>query len=164
MPSRTALILSGGRRNFRGDPIFGFLAKIALRGVRAIAGRIGRRAVTPGPVAVAKRAVAAVGRVAGTRTGRILATTAGLGATVGAAAIGTTLAGPDGEALIDPRTGLPFRRRRRINPLNPRAARRAVRRLCQLQHFTDRLEHSLRSIGRHHHHPVHHRAPPRRRK
>ena len=163
MPSRTAMILARGRRNNRGDPIFGFLAKLAIRGVRAVAGRVGGGGVAK-VGAIATRAGAAVGRVAGTRAGRILATTAGLGATVGAAALGTSLVGPNGEALIDPRTGLPFRKRRRINPLNPRAARRAVRRLCQLQHFTDRLEHSLSSIGRHQHHPVHHRTVHRRKK
>ena len=163
MPSRTAMILAKGRRNNRGDPIFGFLAKLAIRGAGAIARRVGGRAATAGPVLVARRAAAAAGRVAGTRAGRILATTAGLGATVGAAALGTSLVGPDGEPLIDPRTGLPFRRRRRINPLNPRAARRAVRRLCQLQHFTDRLEHSLSSIGKHHHHGPH-RVVHRRKK
>ena len=163
MPSRTAMILAKGRRNNRGDPIFGFLAKLAISGVRRLAGRTGAGAVAK-VGALATRATGAVARVAGTRTGRILATTAGLGATVGAAALGTSLVGPNGEALIDPRTGLPFRKRRRINPLNPRAARRAVRRLCNLQHFTDRLEHSLSSIGRHHHHPTHHRVVHRRKK
>lgn len=163
MASRTALILSGGRRNFRGDPIFGFLAKLALRGVTKIAGRLGGRGAVVTTGRVVGRAAGAVGRAAGTRTGRIIAGAAGLGATVGAAALGTSLVGPNGEALIDPRTGLPFRKRRRINPLNPRAARRAVRRLCQLQHFTDRLEHSLSSIGRRHH-PVHHRVVHRRKK
>jgi len=162
MPSRTAMILARGRRNNRGDPIFGFLAKLAIRGVRAIAGRGGGAATAVGKVgAIATRAAGAVGRVAGTRTGRILATTAGLGATVGAAALGTSLVGPNGEALIDPRTGLPFKRRRGINPLNPKAARRAVRRLCSLQHFTDRLEHSLRSLVKPHHHHGH-RAHHRR--
>jgi len=162
MPSRTAMILSKGRRNNRGDPIFGFLAKLAIRGGRAIAGRLGSRG---GAVTAARTAVGKIATIAGTRTGRVLAGAAGLGATVGAAALGTSLvngAGPNGEVLIDPRTGLPFKKRRRINPLNPRAARRAVRRLCQLQHFTDRLEHSLSHIGRHHHHPVHHRVARRK--
>ena len=160
MPSRTAMILSKGRRNNRGDPIFGFLAKLAIRGAGAIARRIGGRA---GAVQAVKTATGAIGRVAGTRTGRVLAGAAGLGATVGAAALGTSLAAPNGEALVDPRTGLPFSRRRKINPLNPQAARRAVRRLCSLQHFTDRLEHSLRSLVKpHRHHPVHHRHHARR--
>ena len=160
MPSRTAMILSGGRRNFRGDPIFGFLAKLAIKGAGLIAKRIGGK----GAIAAARTATGKIATIAGSRAGRILATTAGLGATVGAAALGTSLAGQNGaEQFIDPRTGLPFKKRRRINPLNPRAARRAVRRLCQLQHFTDRLEHSLSSIGRHHHHPVH-RVVHRRKK
>lgn len=161
MPSRTAMILSGGRRNFRGDPIFGFLAKLAIRGVRGIAGKLGGGGAR-GAVATARGAVGAITRAAGTKTGRILATTAGLGATVGAAAIGTSLGGSRaaGPLEIDPRTGLPFRKRRGINPLNPKAARRAVRRLCSLQHFTDRLEHSLRSLAKphhHHRHVTHHR-------
>lgn len=148
------MILSGGRRNFRGDPIFGFLAKLAIRGVRGAVRLAGRGG------GAAKTATGAISKAAGTRAGRILSTAAGLGATVGAAAVGTSLVTNGAEVMIDPRTGLPFKKRRGINPLNPKAARRAVRRLCSLQHFTDRLEHSLRSLAKPHHHHghrVHHR-------
>lgn len=59
---------------------------------------------------------------------------------------------------INPKTGLPYKRRR-MNPLNARAARRAARRLCAVQNICKDIERALprpRSSGR--------RCAPRRKK
>ena len=157
MPSRTGMILSMQRRQAAGDPFFGAIARLAARGVGAIIRRVARPSAAPtgvirGATGIARRGVAAL---SGTRTGRILR--------AGAGAVGVGAAFEVGSRAIrgavDPETGMPFRKRRGINPLNPRAARRAVSRLCRLQHFTDRLEHSLAGLvkPRHGHHRVHHR-------
>lgn len=146
MPSRTGLIL-GGRRS-RGDPFFGAIARLAVRGVGALIKRAGRgRAVKTAAGALVRSPQ--TGKLV--RVARAAAGAAGLGAAfeLGSRALGIT---------VDA-NGEPIRKRRGINPLNPKAARRAVSRLCRLQHFTDRLEHSLKSLvtGRHHHHAGHHR-------
>lgn len=87
MPSRTAMVL----RN-QGDPIFGALAKVALRGIRGI-GRLiggGRRAGgelvrSPQTGELVRRGAGAVSTIARSRTARIVAEGAGFG-TVAAAA------------------------------------------------------------------------------
>ena len=158
MPSRTGMLLSAQRRQSAGDPFLGAIAKAAFgigakfigKGISKIFGR--KPALATGVVGpLARRAG---GALAGTRTGRILRAGAGAVGLGGAFELGS-------RALrIDPATGEPVMRKRRgINPLNPRAARRAVSRLCRLQHFTDRLEHSLAGLvkPRHGHHRVHHR-------
>lgn len=160
MPSRSGMLLAQRGRGRGGDPFFGAIARLAFGGVRRIVGAIAKRGT--GKVAsgaIVGRAGGALARIGGggrvARIGRAAAGAVGLG---GAFELGSRAIG----AAIDPDTGLPFKKRRQINPLNPRAARRAVSRLCRLQHFTDRLEHSLKDLvtGRHHH--GHHR--PHRRK
>lgn len=160
MPSRTGMLLAARGRGPAGDPFLGAIARLAFGGIKAV-GRLGRRAVgrgrkvASGALVRSPQTGALVRRPVVTRVLRGAAGALGLGAAfeAGSAALG---------ALIDPATGLPMKKRRQINPLNPRAARRAVSRLCRLQHFTDRLEHSLKDLvtGRHHH--GHHR--PHRRK
>ena len=152
MPSRTGMIIMGSRGRGRGDPFFGALARLAVRGVGALIKRT-RGIKLPGLPSGARGAGTLVrspgtGRL--TRIARGVAGAAGLGAAfeVGSGAV-SGIFGENGE---------PIRKRRGINPLNPKAARRAVSRLCRLQHFTDRLEHSLSDlVKRKHHHHGHHR-------
>ena len=147
MPSRTGMILAG-RRGRQGDPFFGALARLAVRGVGAIIKRVKGGALTKSTSGALVRSPA-TGKIV--RIAKAAAGAVGFGAAfeAGSAAVSGLIPGPNGELV---------RKRRGINPLNPKAARRAVSRLCRLQHFTDRLEHSLSDlVKRKHHHHGHHR-------
>jgi len=172
MPSKTALVLAS-----RGDPIFGALARLAVRGVRGLV-RTVRGAVSgtvkqiEGAVAGpgARKAIAAGTAIAKSKTARVVAGTA---TTVGAAAVGTRLARQDGippftvegEFLVGP-TGCPTgkivevaahqrvipidrfgRPRRRINVLNTKALSRATRRLGGFQKRARKVERMLSKIA-----------------
>ena len=155
MPSRTGLLLRSQRRSAAGDPFFGAIARLAFGGIKKLVSRVIKKptGITPSPIgAIATRAR---GILTGTRTGRILRAGAGAVGLGGAFELGSrALALPFDQ--ID-ENGM-RKKRRGINPLNPKAARRAVSRLCRLQHFTDRLEHSLASLVKpHRHHPHRHR-------
>jgi len=147
MPSRTAMVLAGRRgalQGAQGDPIFGALlkgftrlAKPIFRGVRKI---ISNRSKTSmvlggGGGAIATRGASVVGgRVI--RAGRAVAAAAGLGAVFEA-----------GGQLFDAATGEPVgRRRRRMNPLNPRALSRATRRLASFNRRSKSVEKQLRKL------------------
>ena len=151
MPSRTGMIIMGSRGRGRGDPFFGALARLAVRGVGALIKR-GRGLKIP-----KLPSGAGGGLVRSPATGKLVriaragAAALGVGAAfeVGSGVVSGLIPGPNGELV---------RKRRGINPLNPKAARRAVSRLCRLQHFTDRLEHSLSDlVKKKHHHHGHHR-------
>ena len=157
MPSRTGMLLRSQRRSAQGDPFFGAIARLAFGGIKAIVKRVIKKptGITRSPIgAIATRAS---GVLSGTRTGRLLRAGAGAVGLGAAFEAGSQLLGP-GQALI----GGEVRKRRGINPLNPKAARRAVSRLCRLQHFTDRLEHSLASLVKPHRHHPHHRVHRKR--
>ena len=152
MPSRTGMIFMGSRGRGRGDPFFGALARLAVRGVGALIKRT--RGIKIPSLPSGARGAGTLMRSPATgklvRVARAAAGAVGLGAGF---EIGTRLLGP-GEGLANGEV----RKRRGINPLNPKAARRAVSRLCRLQHFTDRLEHSLSDlVKKKHHHHGHHR-------
>ncbi len=177
VPSRAALIA-----NMQGDPFLGALipalgglvAKVAPKvgsffaglfrggkGAAAAAAGAGTRAASVGarvsaaPGRPASRAamIAQVKRIGGT-----LLPAVGAGAAAAAAGAGLQFAlGPDGE-LIRPR-------RRRMNPLNPKALRRATRRLSSFNKMAKKTQSELaklapprarRAPGRHHHHDDHH--------
>ena len=147
MPSRTGMIIMGTRGRNQGDPFFGALARLAFKGVGAIVRRVkgGKLPRLPsGATSGTLMRSPATGKLV--RVARAAAGAVGLGAAFEAGSgVVSTVFGPDGQ---------PIRKRRGINPLNPKAARRAVSRLCRLQHFTDRLEHSLSDLvkRKHHHH------------
>ena len=147
MPSRTGMIIMGSRGRGRGDPFFGALARLAARGVGAIVRRVRGGAA---------RKAASGALVRSPATGKLVRI-----AKAGAGAAGFGAAFEAGSAVVSGifgENGEVVRKRRGINPLNPKAARRAVSRLCRLQHFTDRLEHSLSDlVKRKHHHHGHHR-------
>ena len=153
MPSRTGMLLARRGRGPGGDPFFGAIARLAFGGVRRIVGAIAKRGrkvasgAVVGPSGGALMRSPATGKLV--RVARAAAGAVGLGAAfeAGSGAV-SGIFGEDGQ---------PIKKRRQINPLNPRAARRAVSRLCRLQHFTNRLEHSLSDLvkGRHHHHGHH---------
>ena len=151
MPSRTGMIIMGRRGAGRGDPFFGAIARLAVRGVGAIIRRVkgGKLPRLPtGATSGTLMRSPATGKLV--RVARAAAGAVGLGAAFEAGS--GVVSGVFGE------DGQPIRKRRGINPLNPKAARRAVSRLCRLQHFTDRLEHSLSDlVKRKHHHHGHHR-------
>ena len=152
MPSRTGMLIMGSRSRGRGDPFFGAIARLAVRGVGALIKKVSTRAAPRLP----SGAILNVGKlgtlVRSPRTGKLVKAAAGAVGFGAAFEAGSRVVG----ALIDPETGLPIKKRRGINPLNPRAARRAVSRLCRLQHFTDRLEHSLSDLVKRKHHGHHH--------
>ena len=137
-----------GGRGGRGDPFFGALARLAFKGVGAIVKRVRGGAARKAASGALMRSPA-TGKLV--RIARAGAGAVGFGAAfeAGSRIIGAAV-GENGEAI---------RKRRGINPLNPKAARRAVSRLCRLQHFTDRLEHSLSDLvkRKHHGHHPHHR-------
>lgn len=87
MPSRTALVIAS-----QGDPIFGALARLAIRGVRAVRGIIktvraarGSTQIATRAGTIATRARGGIVSIAKSRTGRVLAEVATVG---GATAIG----------------------------------------------------------------------------
>jgi len=145
MPSRTGMIIAGRRGRGQGDPFFGAIARLAARGVGAIIKRVRGGGATKAASGALMRSPA-TGKLV--RVAKAAAGAVGFGAAfeAGSRALEVVL-GPDGQ---------PIRKRRGINPLNPKAARRAVSRLCRLQHFTDRLEHSLSDLVKRKHHGHHH--------
>jgi hypothetical protein len=129
---------------YRGDPgFFGFLGGLAKSAVGLIPGigpavqsiiTRGARVAAPaaagiarsGGMAIIKRGASTLGRAVVKHPVLSAAGAAGaVGALGGAVAVGRRMARP---AMVDPTTGLQVRRRRRMNPCNPRALRRAVRR------------------------------------
>jgi len=172
IPSRTSMV-----RDAAGDPFLGALLPalggLVTRGIPALArgiGRIFRGA--PKKVAGISSTSIARGRPAsrtslvqqiGSRiltTGRQAATAIGAGAGVSA------LLGAAGTVLTD-ENGMPMRaRRRRMNPLNPKALRRATRRLSSFNKMAKKTQAELAKLapprarraphhghhGKHHHH------------
>ena len=154
MPSRSGMILMGRRGAGRGDPFLGAIGRLLSRGVGAIIKRVkgaGLTRTVSGAIQATQVRSPATGKLV--RIARAGAGAVGFGAAfeAGSAAVSGLFPGPNGELLV--------KKRRGINPLNPKAARRAVSRLCRLQHFTDRLEHSLSDLvkRKHHGHYPHHR-------
>lgn len=144
----------------QGDPIFGLgaLAGLVGRGIGALFRKGAKRVIQP----VARRLPMGhqiARRVPSSRTSLLKrvatgVTTAGVGGAVFGAGqrVGQMVLGPDGQPVQ--------RRRRRMNPLNPKALRRATRRLTSFNKISKKTAAELaklapprrRSSGGHHHH------------
>lgn len=150
----------GNRYELTGDPFFAAgLLRGALTLGKAVLGLGGARAVGPTATAAAS---------AGARIGTILRTTrTAIPATV-VSGVATRMGGIAGRAAKVVAAGAGFelgarglrrvlggeaveagiaRRHRRINPLNPKALRRAVRRLSGFHHAKVSVERSLRHLA-----------------
>lgn len=150
-----------------GDPFFGILGR-ALGAVGRLAGRAlgigGRaapRAVGPG-TAVAIRTPPIVRPAGGPlgssgTLGRVLGSIATGGAAAGALGgvlgVGTEMAVRGVAGFLGPPAAP---RRRRMNPLNPKALRRATRRLSSFNKFAVKTQKELAKLA-----PPRRRAPPR---
>jgi len=172
MPSKTALVLAN-----RGDPIFGALARLAVRGVRGLVRTV--RGAVSGTVQKIEGAVASPAgqKAIGTGTAIVKSKAARVavatGATVGATAVGVRVGQRngvppltlEGEFVVGP-TGCPTgklvevaahqriipidrfgRPRRRINVLNTKALSRATRRLGGFQKRARKVERMLSKIS-----------------
>lgn len=157
MPSRAAFIGRMQARSLRGDPgLFGALGRLLRKGVKAVPGvgtaaalfDIGSALLPPGVSRGKAVATAVMGALPGASTALAL------GPAAARAIVGPRLGGgpfglPIGRGAPPMLPGaVAGRRRRRMNPLNPRALTRAVRRLVGFQKRVSRVERLLGRIRR----------------
>lgn len=161
IPSRSAMLAAS-----QGDPFLGALLPalggLVAKGVGKLAGFIGR--IGGKKVATATAAAKPLSRTAAISQvreigGRILTRAKpflpAVGAGVAAAAAGSVL-----EGILGP-DGVPRARRRRMNPLNPKALRRATRRLSSFNKMAKKTQSELAKLApprprRARHHDDHH--------